>query len=76
MALYAFNGTWNAEKTDDKPTPSDETAVNTNGVWFSEAPAGAVRRCQAAGPGGGASSCRSGVGAGERALRRVQGVRI
>ena len=32
MALYAFNGTWNSEKTDDVATPTDEAAGNTNVV--------------------------------------------
>ena len=42
MALYAFNGTWNSEKTDDVSTPENETAGNTNVVRFKGAYGGAV----------------------------------
>lgn len=42
MALYAFNGTWNSEKTDDVSTPENETSTNTNVVRFKNAYGGAV----------------------------------
>ena len=37
MALYAFNGTWNSDKTDDVTTPENEGARNTNVVLFRNA---------------------------------------
>jgi hypothetical protein len=37
MALYAFNGTWNSDKTDDVLTPENEGARNTNVVAFRNA---------------------------------------
>jgi uncharacterized protein (DUF2235 family) len=37
MALYAFNGTWNSDKTDDVATPENEGARNTNVVLFRNA---------------------------------------
>ena len=37
MPLYAFNGTWNSEKTDDLATQDDETLQNTNVVRFRDA---------------------------------------
>jgi uncharacterized protein (DUF2235 family) len=37
MALYAFNGTWNSEKTDDVSTPENETGSNTNVITFRNA---------------------------------------
>jgi uncharacterized protein (DUF2235 family) len=37
MALYAFNGTWNSEKTDDVATPENEVMRNTNVVFFRNA---------------------------------------
>lgn len=37
MALYAFNGTWNSEKTDDVATPDNEATRNTNVVLFRDA---------------------------------------
>ncbi len=37
MALYAFNGTWNSEKTDDISTAANEAASNTNVVFFKDA---------------------------------------
>jgi uncharacterized protein (DUF2235 family) len=42
MALYAFNGTWNEEQTDDPNTLEDETVRNTNVVRFKNAYAGPV----------------------------------
>jgi uncharacterized protein (DUF2235 family) len=42
MALYAFNGTWNSEKTDDVATPENESQSNTNVVHFKAAYAGPV----------------------------------
>ena len=37
MALYAFNGTWNSEKTDDTATETVEYDLNTNVVKFRDA---------------------------------------
>jgi uncharacterized protein (DUF2235 family) len=37
MALYAFNGTWNSEKTDDVATEAVEYDLNTNVVKFRDA---------------------------------------
>jgi uncharacterized protein (DUF2235 family) len=37
MALYAFNGTWNSEKTDDVATTANEAAGNTNVVLLRNA---------------------------------------
>lgn len=37
MALYAFNGTWNSEKTDDVATDAVEYDLNTNVVKFRDA---------------------------------------
>jgi len=37
MALYAFNGTWNSEKTDDIATDAVEYDLNTNVVKFRDA---------------------------------------
>lgn len=37
MSLYAFNGTWNSEKTDDVATPEHESDLNTNVVQFRDA---------------------------------------
>lgn len=34
MALYAFNGTWNSEKTDVETTPDNEYLTNTNVLKF------------------------------------------
>jgi hypothetical protein len=34
MALYAFNGTWNSEKTDDLATTAHEDEGNTNVIRF------------------------------------------
>jgi uncharacterized protein (DUF2235 family) len=34
MALYAFNGTWNTEKTDVETTPDNEYQTNTNVLKF------------------------------------------
>ncbi len=42
MALYAFNGTWNSEKTDDLSTPENETSTNTSVVGFKNAYGGPV----------------------------------
>jgi uncharacterized protein (DUF2235 family) len=41
MALYAFNGTWNSEKTDVESTTADESMGNTNVVKFKAAYQGA-----------------------------------
>ena len=40
MALYAFNGTWNAEKTDVEETPGNEYHANTNALKFRDAYSG------------------------------------
>ena len=40
MALYAFNGTWNAEKTDVLTTPDNEYHTNTNVLKFRDAYSG------------------------------------
>lgn len=40
MALYAFNGTWNSEKTDVVTTPDNEYQSNTNVLKFRDAYAG------------------------------------
>lgn len=37
MALYAFNGTWNSEKTDVVDTPDNEYQTNTNVLKFRDA---------------------------------------
>ena len=37
MALYAFNGTWNSEKTDVDTTPDNEYLANTNVLKFRDA---------------------------------------
>jgi uncharacterized protein (DUF2235 family) len=37
MALYAFNGTWNSEKTDDLATTANEDEANTNVIRFRNA---------------------------------------
>ena len=37
MALYAFNGTWNSEKTDVETTPDNEYHTNTNVLKFRDA---------------------------------------
>jgi uncharacterized protein (DUF2235 family) len=37
MALYAFNGTWNSEKTDVETTPDNEYLANTNVLKFRDA---------------------------------------
>jgi uncharacterized protein (DUF2235 family) len=37
MALYAFNGTWNSEKTDVLTTPDNEYQTNTNVLKFRDA---------------------------------------
>lgn len=37
MALYAFNGTWNSEKTDVQATPDNEYHTNTNVLKFRDA---------------------------------------
>ena len=37
MPLYAFNGTWNSEKTDDLATSVRESDANTNVIRFREA---------------------------------------
>jgi len=37
VALYAFNGTWNEEQTDNPKTLEDETVRNTNVVRFKNA---------------------------------------
>ena len=37
MALYAFNGTWNSEKTDVETTPDNEYLTNTNVLKFRDA---------------------------------------
>ena len=41
MALYAFNGTWNSEKTDVEATPDNEYLTNTNVLKFRDAYTGA-----------------------------------
>ncbi len=41
MALYAFNGTWNSEKTDVLTTPDNEYHTNTNVLKFRDAYSGA-----------------------------------
>ena len=40
MALYAFNGTWNSEKTDVLTTPDNEYHTNTNVLKFRDAYSG------------------------------------
>ena len=40
MALYAFNGTWNSEKTDVQTTPDNEYHTNTNVLKFRDAYSG------------------------------------
>jgi uncharacterized protein (DUF2235 family) len=42
MALYAFNGTWNSEKTEDLATDAVEYESNTNVVKFKDAYEGSV----------------------------------
>ena len=37
MSLYAFNGTWNSEKTDDLATTALESDANTNVIRFRDA---------------------------------------
>ena len=37
MALYAFNGTWNSEKTDDLATTIHEDESNANVIRFRDA---------------------------------------
>lgn len=37
MPLYAFNGTWNSEKTDVETTPDNEYLANTNVLKFRDA---------------------------------------
>src|SRR5688572_6363854 len=37
MTLYAFNGTWNAEKTDVEATPDNEYLANANVLKFRDA---------------------------------------
>jgi uncharacterized protein (DUF2235 family) len=41
MALYAFNGTWNSEKTDDLGTTAHEDEGNTNVIRFRDGYEGA-----------------------------------
>ena len=42
MALYAFNGTWNEEQTDNPETLEDETVKNTNVVRLKSAYTGTI----------------------------------
>lgn len=42
MALYAFNGTWNEEETNNPKTLEDETVRNTNVVRFKSAYTGDI----------------------------------
>ncbi|MPZ24713.1 MAG: hypothetical protein GEU28_14570, partial [Dehalococcoidia bacterium] len=37
MPLYAFNGTWNSEKTEDLQTSARESDANTNVIRFRDA---------------------------------------